>query len=262
MAGTMLYNAMRQSLEECCLPEGVAVAFSGGVDSALLARLCGGARRSSPDHKPAVTLLTVGLEGSHDLEYSSQVARTLGMPHHARVIRPEEVAGAARLVHDHIGERSLSWHENCVAFYFVSCLAQNHRIRAVATANGIDELHCGYDAYRRIYDQGEDAINTLMDEKISNEVDMMRAISEIAAWSGTEMFQPFLSRGFIEYSRTIPLSQKVRGPDDYIRKHAVRQAAAQSGLPHSICYKRKKALQYGTRIHHTMRRSGVGYCSG
>ena len=38
----------------------VAVAFSGGLDSSVLAKMCRDLNRS-------VTLLTVGFEGSHDM---------------------------------------------------------------------------------------------------------------------------------------------------------------------------------------------------
>ena len=47
------------------------MAFSGGVDSSLLATIC-------KDAGYKVTLLTVGFDGSHDVEFTSKVSTKLG----------------------------------------------------------------------------------------------------------------------------------------------------------------------------------------
>ena len=237
-----MYDAMRQALCACDVKYSVGVAFSGGVDSAALARLC---HMCDCD----ITLLTVGFDNSHDVEYSKKVSSILKLPHHIHVIQRDEFDHIRSIIHDKIGKKSLSWHENCIAFYFVSKLAKKYNLNAIITANGVDELYCGYDVYRRIYDRGTDAILSVMHDKISNEVAMLHIISKIC---NITMHHPFLSQDFIDYSFTIPLYDKIRGTDDYTRKHAIRAAAEQMGLPHDVCYKRKKALQYGTRIHHHM----------
>ena len=63
------------------------------------------------------------------------------------------------------------------------------------------------------------------------------------------LVQPFLSAEFAERARAVPLAMKVRGPDDWLRKHAVRECARLCGVPPDICGRRKKALQYGSGIH-------------
>ena len=57
-----------------------------------------------------------------------------------------------------INTENLSWNENCIAFYYVAKLANSFGIKTVVTANGIDELFCGYNAYREAIEKGEDKV--------------------------------------------------------------------------------------------------------
>ena len=66
--------------------------------------------------------------------------------------------------------------------------------------------------------------------------------------------QPSL-QGFITYARNLPLYGKIRGSDDMLRKHAIRDLALKIGVPEISARKRKKALQYGTLIHKNLIKS-------
>jgi len=119
----------------------------------------------------------------------------------------------------------------------------------VITANGIDELFCGYNAYRDVSSQGESAVNELMDQKLNNEKKMMKAVNLISSEFGVEILQPLLDQKFIKYAKTIPISEKIHGPEDLMRKHVIRKLAYDIKIPEISYTKRKKALQYGTKIH-------------
>ena len=60
---TELLQKMQNSITETISEKKIGIAFSGGVDSTLLAKLC-----SDLGYK--VTLLTIGFEDSHDIEFS------------------------------------------------------------------------------------------------------------------------------------------------------------------------------------------------
>jgi asparagine synthase (glutamine-hydrolysing) len=85
--------------------------------------------------------------------------------------------------------------------------------------------------------------------KLDNELKMMKAVNLVTSEFGVTMFQPLLSPKFIEYAKTVPLSEKIHGPEDLYRKHVVRKLAAEINVPEISCTKRKKALQYGSKIH-------------
>ena len=88
--------------------------------------------------------------------------------------------------------------------------------------------------------------------KLNNELDMMKAVNLIASEFGVKIIQPLLYSEFIDYAKTIPLSEKIHAADDLFRKHIIRQLASQVGVPEISCNKRKKALQYGSKIHKTL----------
>jgi asparagine synthase (glutamine-hydrolysing) len=196
-----------------------------------------------------VTLLTIGFSESHDILFAKEVNEQLAFPHHVLEIDGNTFEKISSDINKKIQTDNLSWNENCIAFYYVSKLAASLNIDAVVTANGIDELFCGYNAYREVISQGESAVNKLMDEKIENEIKMMKAVNQISSEFGVEILQPLLDLEFIKYAKTIPLSDKIHDSEDLMRKHVIRKLAYEIKIPEISYTKRKKALQYGTQIH-------------
>ena len=67
--------------------------------------------------------------------------------------------------------------------------------------------------------------------------------------------QQLLTDSFIDFAKTIPISKKIHGPDDLLRKHVIRELAIECKVPRISAYKQKKALQYGTQIHKSLLKS-------
>lgn len=220
----------------------IAVAFSGGVDSSVLAKIC-------RDLGKQVVLLTVGFANSHDIGFAKVIALKMGMEHKALEIDYGDFQENLRRVQQVIKCENTSHIENCIAYFYVCQLAKQSGLQIVLSANGCDELFCGYDGYRRVYRGGEAAIMKLMDDKLANEFALMAEIATVAAQFGITIKQPFLSAKFIEFAKTVPVDQKIKGPYDMTRKHILRQAALSIGVPKESAMKPKKALQYGSLIH-------------
>jgi asparagine synthase (glutamine-hydrolysing) len=233
-----LYDAVSESVPETI----IAVAFSGGVDSSLLAKLC-------QDLGKQVVVVTVGFPGSHDIGFAKSIASKMGMEYRTLEIDYGDFQENLRRVQQIIKCENTSHIENCIAFFYICKLVRQNDLGVVLSANGCDELFCGYDGYRRAYSGGEAAIIKLMDEKITNEFALMAEISTVAGQFGVEVRQPFLSSKFIRFVKTIPVDQKIKGPDDMTRKHILRQVALSIGVPEEAATKPKKALQYGSSIH-------------
>ena len=221
------------------------IAFSGGVDSTLISKICS-------DLGYDFTLLTVGFAQSHDVVFAKQVNESLQYAHHTLEINESEFPSVSAKVKQMIKTENLSWNENCIAFYYISKLAASLNLGLVITANGIDELFCGYNMYRAEFKKGESEINKLVESKLANELKMMEAVNLISSEFNVEILQPLLCPEFINHAKMIPLSKKIHGPDDLYRKHIIRELARQINVPEISCSKRKKALQYGTRIHKTL----------
>lgn len=237
-----LYDVMVRSLEGVRESKTMGISFSGGVDSSLLAKI-------AKDLGYDIVLLTMGFVDSHDVEFSKTMAKTLGIRHEIELISEEKFSDVARKISDTINVDNLSWNENCIAFYYVAKLAKKFNISKVITANGIDELFCGYNSYRDFIPEGEAVIVELVKEKLDNETRMMKAVNQVTSEFGVLIVQPFLSEVFIEFAKTIPLEYKIKDKDDLMRKHIVRKLALSIGVPEESALKQKKAMQYGSLIH-------------
>jgi len=237
-----LLSAIQNAVKETVSGKTIGIAFSGGVDSSLTAKIC-------KDLGYQLTLLTIGFEGSHDILFSKQVTSELKLPHKILKIDPNYFTEISLRIKQKIKSDNLSWIENCIAFYYVAKLAQSIGIQVVVTANGVDELFCGYNAYREAIKQSEQKVIELMESKLDNELKMMVVVNEISSEFNVKIVQPFLSDNFIKFAKTIPISEKIKGSDDLIRKHIIRELATEVGVPKISANKRKKALQYGSEIH-------------
>src|SRR5437660_916069 len=69
-----LYFHIIQSIQKSVKDKKIGIAFSGGVDSSLLAKIC-------VDLCYEVTLLTIGFEDSHDIIFSQEISKILGYNH-------------------------------------------------------------------------------------------------------------------------------------------------------------------------------------
>jgi len=250
-----LLDEMQNAVKETVSDKKVGVAFSGGVDSTLLAKLV-------KDMEHDIHLLTIGFQDSHDINFAKEVNQILNFPHSISEIDPEKFKEVSQKINQTIKSDNLSWNENSIAFYYVAELAQKNGLKTVVTANGIDELFCGidelfcgYNSYREAIEKGEDEVVKMMNDKLKNEKEMMVAINAVTAEFGVTMIQPFLLPNFIEYAKKIPVSEKIHGPDDMQRKHSIRELAMDYGIPEVAAKKQKKALQYGSKIHKSLLKS-------
>lgn len=237
-----LFDYVKNSVSTTVPSKKIGVAFSGGVDSTLIAKIC-------LDMDYDITLLTIGFSESHDILFAKEVNSLLKYPHHVLEIDQETFPMISSKIYKKIKTDNLSWNENCIAFHYVSQLAQSLEIDTVITANGIDELFCGYNAYREAFPGGESKILEVMESKLDNELKMMKAVNLIASEFRVAIVQPLLCPEFVNYAKTIPMSEKILGSDDLYRKHIIRNLASNIGVPEISCTKRKKAMQYGSKIH-------------
>ena len=237
-----LLEHIKSSISEIVNVKKIGIAFSGGVDSTLISKICS-------DMNYDIILLTIGFHESHDILFAKQVNEFLKYPHHILEIDSDIFPTISSKIHQKIETDNLSWNENCIAFHYVSKLANSLELDTVITGNGIDELFCGYNAYREAFSKGESKINEVMLAKLDNELKMMKAVNLVASEFGVKILQPLLSQKFIEYAKTVPISEKIHDSEDLYRKHIIRKLAQEVNVPELSCTKRKKALQYGSKIH-------------
>ena len=243
-----LLTEMQNAVKETISDKKIGVAFSGGVDSTLLAKLV-------KDMGYDIHLLTIGFHDSHDINFAKEVNQLLNLPHSISEIDPEKFKEVSDKIHQLIKTDNLSWNENSIAFYYVAKLAQKNGLNTVVTANGIDELFCGYNSYREAIETGEDEVVKMMNDKLKNEGrdDGCGQCSHCGVWR--ENGPAFPVAKFCRLCEKNSISEKIHGPDDMKRKHAIRELAMDYGVPEVAAQKQKKALQYGSQIHKSLLKS-------
>jgi asparagine synthase (glutamine-hydrolysing) len=244
-----LAQALREAVKDILPEQNIVIAFSGGVDSSLLSVIC-------RDLGKKTTLVTVGFPGSHDISFSRIIASKIGLPQ--KIVELDYLEFQQDLAHikQAVNCENTSHIENCIAYYYIARAANKLGIAVVGSANGCDELFCGYDGYRSVFNKGGSAIMEYTESKIENELMLVKEISAVSAEFSVHVRQPFLSSArFVEFAKNLPMDQKIKGADDMIRKHILRQAALALGVPIESALKPKKALQYGSFIHKNYKKS-------
>ena len=129
-----LLDEMQNAVKGTIIDKKVGIAFSGGVDSTLLAKLV-------KDMGHDIHLLTIGFQDSHDINFAKEVNQLLNLPHSISEIDPEKFKEVSDKIHHIIKSDNLSWNENSIAFYYVAELAQKNELKTVVTANGLSLIH-------------------------------------------------------------------------------------------------------------------------
>lgn len=234
-----LFEAVSENLRGI---DKIGIAFSGGIDSTLLAIICKNMNINT-------TLLTVGFPESNDIEFSRTIARKINMTHKILEIDKDQFSIFSRKIRNEMTCRNLSHIENCIAFSYVARLARDNELNVILTANGFDELFCGYNKFRLIFNQGYDTINKTIESRILSELELITEIKQAVEKYDVSIIQPFLSKGFISVAMKFPIYNKIVSDDDLLRKHIIRKIALSFELPPEVIIRRKKALQYGSLIH-------------
>jgi asparagine synthase (glutamine-hydrolysing) len=206
--------------------EGV-VALSGGVDSALVARL---AQREC---------IVVGIAGSHDLKHAQQVACELGLHLTSVVIDPESIEYALSQVLQVIPRIDPVNASIATTLYFVAEWAGGHGYKRILAGQGADELFGGYARYLQTSTLAQDLEKDFQGLRIQLARDQA-----VAALHDTYFSLPYMDVRVVRAAHAIPAEKKVCNG---VRKQPLR-AVAERYLPPGIAHYEKKAMQYGSGV--------------
>ena len=235
MSGTLL-EALDDAMEGIMARGPVAIMFSGGLDSGLLALL---ARRHGLPH-----LYTVGLEGSHDMLMSEEASRSLGLPWSPLVMTPNDVVDACRELLRNVNITSPIVLSFELPLHIVASRAEEGTL---ISGQGADELFGGYSRYQGM--APEDAHRSISEDLVELLERTVPLEDAIASRYGKCVERPFLYPRVRKIAASMPVSDKVQGS---VRKVPLRSAARSLG-GELIASREKKAAQYGSGLMKVIR---------
>ncbi|WP_255193283.1 asparagine synthase C-terminal domain-containing protein [Natronobeatus ordinarius] len=211
----------------------VAVAFSGGVDSALVAELL-----DAP-------LYVAGFPGSHDVAAARTAAEAMGRELEVVTLEPADLERAVPTVARAIGRTNAMDVQIALPLYLVAERVAAEGFDALAVGQGADELFGGYEKVARLDHRVDaDTVRGAVREQIHTLPDQLpRDVLALEA-AGVEPVAPLLHDDVVDAALRLPTALLVDGE---IRKRGLRIVAGEY-LPDSVATREKKAVQYGSLV--------------
>ncbi|WP_256390693.1 asparagine synthase C-terminal domain-containing protein [Natronoarchaeum rubrum] len=217
----------------------VAVAFSGGVDSAVVASGLDAAGIDAP-------LYAGGFPGSHDLDAARSAA--YAMDRELRVVEftVGDVERAVPRVARAIDRPDAMAVQIALPLYLVAERAASDGYTHLAVGQGADELFGGYAKVARAPEDPRvdaDTVRGARDEMLATLPDQLERDVLALRAAGVEPVAPLLHDRVVETALRLPGDALV--DDRGERKRALRLAAREF-VPDRVAFREKKAVQYGS----------------
>ncbi|MDY6765964.1 MAG: diphthine--ammonia ligase [Candidatus Nanohaloarchaea archaeon] len=220
--------------------EPVALLFSGGLDSTVLARLL-------QDAGAAVTAYTASIHHGNtaaprDREWADKAAEQLGLRLEHVDVSLEEVEQAVPRLARWLSSTSPVKLGVALPVHFALQQAEE---RVAMSGLGAEQLYAGY--ARQQGDLNRDCLSGFRSlfhrDCYRDDVACMR--------NGAELRLPFLDHDLVRHSLELPPGVKVR---DGHRKYVLRRAADELGVPEDVAWREKTAAQYGSNFDKALER--------
>ena len=215
--------------------DGLAVAFSGGVDSGLV-----GAALDAP-------LYVVGWEGSHDVEAAQESAAAMGREVTVVDVTHEDIERAVPEVVAATGRTNAMDVQIALPLYLVAEAVAADGHDKLAVGQGADELFGGYAKIAKAPADPRveaDTVRGAVREVIGSLPEQLPRDVLTLRRAGVEPVAPLLDDAVVSAALQLPESLLVDGET---RKVALRRAARE-WLPDSVAARDKKAVQYGSLV--------------
>ncbi|MEM3699251.1 MAG: asparagine synthase-related protein [Candidatus Bathyarchaeia archaeon] len=233
--------------------EEVAVAFSGGLDSSIIALL-------AKNLGVNVKLIHVSLKNQPETQHAKEAAEALQLPIHIYLYEEEAVAETIPKVLWLIEEPNPLKVSIGIPFYWMAENTAKMKLKILLAGQGADELFGGYRRYVNDYKRYG---SEMAQEKIFNDIAKMYENNlerdfKICNFHNVEMRLPFATYSMAKFAISLPLKLKIKLVDEGMRKIVLRHLGEKLGLPKWITQRHKKAIQYATGVTKTLKKLANG----
>ena len=241
-AADALLDEIEKTVTETVRPfSEAAVAYSGGLDSTLIAALAGRVAK--------VRCYCACVESSFDQAHVREFARKDGLEAEILVISDadlEELVRRARGLLPAADPVTVSYTVPLL------CVIERAREEAVLVGNGADEIFAGYAKYETAMDREGQAAYDL--KKAISEVD---TLADYAQKRHKVLLAPYAHERVVRLASSIDMTEKL-GPEG--RKLVLRECARKLGLEASD--RPKKAAQYSSGVSKRLKQLAKGSGKG
>ncbi len=227
----------------------IAIAFSGGLDSSIIASL-------AKTLKTDLHLIHVSSTDQPETDHAKLAAEELKLPIYSFTYTCEDVQKTLPKVLWLIEEHDPLNTSIGIPIYWTAEKAAQMNLNVMLAGQGADELFAGYKKHVDCYVRhGKKQVQKLLFRDIS---DLYKTNFErdakISSFHGIELRLPFADYQTARFAIDLPVELKIERSEQTLRKLVLRQVAKNIGLPESIAKKPKKALQYTTGTSRLIKR--------
>jgi len=226
------------------VPEGYVTAFSGGLDSTLVAY-------AAKENELGPELITVGLKGQAELEHARRVAKALGLDITVRELSQSEIMDRLGEVVETVESTDPTVIGHSVPLFFVCEVAEEMGMGHLLVGQLSDELFAGYGRFEELALKHHflEAKKEVLRSVLAAATNDFEPGDKLAVSHRLELQSPFAYPPLVDYALSIPISLKLRLiGDGVVRKYILRRLAASWKLPESVVNRPKKAVQYSTGV--------------
>jgi asparagine synthase (glutamine-hydrolysing) len=221
--------------------------ISGGLDSSLIAGIT---KKLVGDKISEIKSFSIGMPGSPDVINAQIVADYLGTTHHTVNFTVEEGISAVKKVIKQLETYDITTIRASTPQYLLSkYISENTDVKVILSGEGADELYAGY-LYSHLAPSNDHLQKD--SERLMKELEVFDVLrtDRTTAGNGLEVRVPFLDRGFIKYTASIPGKFKNPNPssgfDKRIEKKLLRDSfcneLGEPIIPDKIMYRIKNAF--------------------
>src|SRR5712691_10758185 len=226
------------------VPRGSGIAFSGGLDSSLVAYVA-----KTAGLEPA--LISVGLKGQQELDHAEKTAKSFGLRLDTRELSSSEILNSLPDVVKTTETTDPVIVGISVPIHFACQRAREMSQGYIAAGQLSDELFGGYGKFEDIAlrDGIENLEREMFNSVVAASIKDFDPGDKLAVAAGLELCCPFAHLPLVEYVLKLPSSLRVNVANGKVtRKYILRRLAAHLSLPESVVDRPKKAVQYSSGV--------------